>query len=204
MVLEQYWFYKKSLEAFLFFLFKKLFMCMGVTSAWMSVHYMHAWCPRRREEAIGSSGTGVTQVWAAKWVLGINPGPLQEQHMLLTSESSLHPPSVSITWNNLSSTAVSCGQNYTVDVEGACESSSQTEEMWELMAAGEEPSLSGGGVTSRLPMLQWMLPPCAQQQILDGFSGTLTGGKEGGGHCEVRMLEGPRRAWRRILGVDII
>jgi hypothetical protein len=32
------------------------------------------------------------QVWAAMWVLELNPGPLEEKVVLLTTEPSLQPP----------------------------------------------------------------------------------------------------------------
>lgn len=34
-------------------------MCMSVLAAYVSI-YMHAWCPQRQEEELGSLGTGIT------------------------------------------------------------------------------------------------------------------------------------------------
>lgn len=36
----------------------------------MYVHHMHAWCPRKSDEGMGSLGT---EVRAAVWVLGTEP-----------------------------------------------------------------------------------------------------------------------------------
>lgn len=35
-------------------------MCMGVLSAYTSVHHMCAWCPGRSKEGVESLGPGVT------------------------------------------------------------------------------------------------------------------------------------------------
>lgn len=86
-----YWFYKKRLEAFLHFLLKT-FMCIGVPFAWISVHHMYIWSPRRSEEATKFSGTGIMDSYELPCrFYESNPGSLQEQHMLLTAELSLQP-----------------------------------------------------------------------------------------------------------------
>lgn len=44
----------------LFFFFKVFyFMSMSILSTCMSVHYMHSWCWRSLEEAVGSPATGI-------------------------------------------------------------------------------------------------------------------------------------------------
>jgi hypothetical protein len=43
-------------------------------------------------EGVRSPGTGVTGIWETLWVLGLTPGPLQEQPVLLTTETPLQPP----------------------------------------------------------------------------------------------------------------
>lgn len=59
--------------------------------------------PRRTEEVSGSAGTVVTDGWEPPlWVLGIDPGPLQEQQVLLTTEPSIQSPVV-LTWHKLES-----------------------------------------------------------------------------------------------------
>jgi hypothetical protein len=62
-------------------------MYMSVLSACVSVHHMHAWCPQRPEEGIGSPGTGVT-MWllAAMLVLRTKPRHPEEQPMLFAAE----------------------------------------------------------------------------------------------------------------------
>ena len=53
---------------------------------------MYMQCPQRPEEEIVSPGTGVTGGCKSLWeVLGTEPGPLQRQHVVLTSEPSLKP-----------------------------------------------------------------------------------------------------------------
>jgi hypothetical protein len=53
-------------------------------------YHLHVWCPWRPEEGIGSLRTGVMD--GCESLCGFqesNPGPLQEQHVLLTTEPSL-------------------------------------------------------------------------------------------------------------------
>lgn len=52
---------------FLFFKFYFSIVCTHVLPAFMYVHYMSAWCLRRSEEAIGSSGTGVKDGYELPW-----------------------------------------------------------------------------------------------------------------------------------------
>lgn len=51
-----------------------------------------SWCWRILEETVRSSGTRVTDGYELlhEW-LELNPGPLQEQSVLLTAEASLQP-----------------------------------------------------------------------------------------------------------------
>ena len=54
------------------------------------MHCVHAWYLQKPEEGTGSLGTGVKedcQPQGERWKL--NPGPLQEQPVLLTAEPSL-------------------------------------------------------------------------------------------------------------------
>lgn len=37
-------------------------MCRGALSAYMSVYHVRVWCPKRPEEGIGSSSTGVRDI----------------------------------------------------------------------------------------------------------------------------------------------
>lgn len=50
-------------------------------------------CPQESEEGVRSLGTGVTDdCEPPHWCWELNPGPLQEQQVLLTAESSLQTP----------------------------------------------------------------------------------------------------------------
>jgi hypothetical protein len=65
-------------------------MCMGALLTCMSVYHMHAMCPRKPEGDGESLGPGVTD--GCKLLCGcwdLNPGPLEEQLILFTAESSL-------------------------------------------------------------------------------------------------------------------
>lgn len=54
---------------------------MSVLSTYMSVHHVHAWCPRRPEEGIG---TEVTNGCELPYGFGeLNLDPLEEQPVLL-------------------------------------------------------------------------------------------------------------------------
>lgn len=53
----------------------------------MYVHPMHVWYSQRFEEGIESPETGVTDVF--NWEP--NPGPLEEQQLLVTAEPALQP-----------------------------------------------------------------------------------------------------------------
>jgi E3 ubiquitin-protein ligase NEDD4 len=60
----------------------------------MSVYHVHAWCPQKSEKAIRSPGTVVTdccELPCGCWKS--NPGPVEEQPVLLTSEPSGEVPS---------------------------------------------------------------------------------------------------------------
>ena len=57
---------------------------MGVLLACVSLHYIHA--SAHREEGVRSPGIGATM-----WVMGIEPGPMEEQPVFLTTEPSLNP-----------------------------------------------------------------------------------------------------------------
>lgn len=61
--------------------------CLG---AFMSVHDMHA-CLRRSEKGVRSLGTAVTDGCKTLWVPGTEPGPLEKQPVLVTTELSVSP-----------------------------------------------------------------------------------------------------------------
>ena len=63
------------------------FSWMDILPACMAVRHVHALCLWRPKEDSGIPGTW--WVWAAMWVLGIEPGPLEEQSVLSTSEPFL-------------------------------------------------------------------------------------------------------------------
>lgn len=52
-------------------------MDISVWSACMFMHHAHAWCLRKIEDGIGSSGTGTADGyrWTTMWGLGIEPQP---------------------------------------------------------------------------------------------------------------------------------
>jgi hypothetical protein len=64
-------------------------LCMFVLPACMSVHHMCAWCLRKPEDSdplekvFTVSGEPSWRCWE------LNPGPLEEQPVLLTAEPSL-------------------------------------------------------------------------------------------------------------------
>ena len=53
-----------------------LYLCVRVFSL-MSVPHAAAWCPQRPEKA--SDPLGLSQLRVARWALGLNLGPLEEQ-----------------------------------------------------------------------------------------------------------------------------
>ena len=55
------------------------FACMYVC------HHMYAWCPWKLGEGIRSLELEFYMLQTTIWVLGIEPGPLQKQQVLLTS-----------------------------------------------------------------------------------------------------------------------
>lgn len=63
-------------------------MCMDVLPPCIYVHYVHVWCPQRPEVGIESPRTGFTN----DYVDARNqPGPLQEQQVLLSTKPTLWP-----------------------------------------------------------------------------------------------------------------
>jgi hypothetical protein len=77
-----------KVHLFVFYVYQCLLACMYV-------NHVCAWYLQRPLESTGSLGTGVMDDWelpCGHWEL--NLGPLQEQHLLLTSESSLQPYTV--------------------------------------------------------------------------------------------------------------
>lgn len=71
------------------FLFCKCILCMGVSTACISVHHMWTW-GSRRSEGVRIPGTGVTEDCEPPrgWEQS-NPGPRQKQPVLLTVEPCL-------------------------------------------------------------------------------------------------------------------
>lgn len=72
-------------------------MCIGVLATCTTVYCVCAWCPRRPDEDVGSLRTGVMDVVNLRVddENGRNPGPLEEQPALVTTEPpflSLSPP----------------------------------------------------------------------------------------------------------------
>lgn len=59
-----------------------VFICKHVLLAHIYMYHVSAQCPWKSEESIRSLGNGVTRSY------GLNPGPLEEQPVLLTSELS--------------------------------------------------------------------------------------------------------------------
>ena len=67
-------------------------MCISVLHACMSVHHVHAWCPRRPKGVIRSLGTGVDDYCELSCrYLKPSPGPLVMKPVLLTPNPSLQP-----------------------------------------------------------------------------------------------------------------
>lgn len=58
-------------------------------SVFLSAHHVHAWCPME-SKGTESPVTGCTdRMWAVIWVLGIEPGLLEEQPVFLLAEPYL-------------------------------------------------------------------------------------------------------------------
>lgn len=62
---------------------------MGILTICMSLALYVSWCPRKREELIESSGTGVTVMSYHVGYWKFNLAPLEEESALLTAESAL-------------------------------------------------------------------------------------------------------------------
>lgn len=63
---------------------------MAVLPTYVSVHHLLAWCPWSQDEHVGYPGTILTEdcrLTCGYWES--NPGPLKEQPVILTSETSL-------------------------------------------------------------------------------------------------------------------
>lgn len=66
---------------------------MTILPECMYIYQVHACYPGRSEESARSSGTGVMDIYEPPYrYWEQKPGPLQEQQVLLTTESSLHIP----------------------------------------------------------------------------------------------------------------
>lgn len=75
-------------------------MCVGVSLSYMLVCHLQAWSSLRTEKGVRAPGTGVTHdceppcgCWDS------NPGPLEEQLVLLTTEPSLQPQGLSLLYS---------------------------------------------------------------------------------------------------------
>ena len=63
---------------------------MDVWAACVSVNHMYVWCQQRSEAGVGSPGTGDPgNCDPPCGCLELNPGPLEEQLVLLIAEPSL-------------------------------------------------------------------------------------------------------------------
>jgi hypothetical protein len=68
-------------------------MCLGILPTYISINHVHAWCLQWPEQGVRSPGAGITDHCEPPcrcWEL--NPGPLQEQPVLLTTEPSFQLP----------------------------------------------------------------------------------------------------------------
>ena len=68
---------------------------MRVSLVCLNLHSLHVWCLQRPEEDTGFHAIKVTGVYeppCGSWEPDL--GPLQEQQVLLTTESSLQPPEI--------------------------------------------------------------------------------------------------------------
>lgn len=80
--------WSSGFKLFLVYTFK-IFMCLHVFLP-VCICTTDAWYPWRPEEGIRFPGTGVPDCCELLWVCWeVNLGPLQEQHLLLTTELSL-------------------------------------------------------------------------------------------------------------------
>lgn len=70
-----------------------LFYMFVLVSAYMYVHHVYTWCPRKPEEDNGPLGTGITNGHELPR-LELNPSPLQGQRMLTPTELSFQPHSL--------------------------------------------------------------------------------------------------------------
>lgn len=78
------------MDPVLLIFFQFIFMYMGILPECLSLHHIQAWSPQRLVEVFGSSGSRVKVVVNYLiWVLGTEPGSLQDQEVLLTVTSSL-------------------------------------------------------------------------------------------------------------------
>lgn len=59
-------------------------MCTGILAAYMSVHYMYAWWPKMPEGDARSHGTRITGYESLHRCWEWNPGPLEDELVLLT------------------------------------------------------------------------------------------------------------------------
>lgn len=74
-----------------------MLMCVDVLFALMSVSHIRPWCLCRPEEGIGPLGTGILDSRDLPWgCWESNPGPLEEQTILLIIESSSPAPELPI------------------------------------------------------------------------------------------------------------
>lgn len=74
-------YYGKLLKLFI------VFTCMGVLPARLSLYHLCAWCPWKPVEGVKCPGTGVKGVGVEE----SNPGPWEEQLVILTTEPPLCP-----------------------------------------------------------------------------------------------------------------
>lgn len=68
------------------FLLFLIILCAWVFCLRDSVQHTSAWCPRRPEQQSPWNWTIYRCLWATVWVPGIEPGPLQEQQVILMAE----------------------------------------------------------------------------------------------------------------------
>lgn len=67
-------------------------VCLSVLPTHVYVYHIHAWCLQRLEEVVRVPGIRVRNGYEPPYrYQKPNPGPLQEQQVLLTYETSLHP-----------------------------------------------------------------------------------------------------------------
>lgn len=72
--------------------FQFYFSWMGIVPACISLHHICAWFLQKSEEGIWSSGTGVAQLWAAMWQLGMEAGSsARASSVLFTRHRAISP-----------------------------------------------------------------------------------------------------------------